>query len=99
MCSAGIRVGEIDLAGISTRLDNAARGQVSGEPSLISGGVKTSLFSFDRSTIEEHDDDLDAALRSRGHPGLRIQSKLPATAPSARTSAAPLKTSTSYRST
>ena len=39
---------------------------------LISGGIQSSLFTYDRSVVRQQDEDLDAALRSRGHPGLRF---------------------------
>jgi len=69
----GIGSGDIDMAGISTKLDSAVRGNPRNDnTSLISGGIQSSLFTFDRSERARHDDDLDAALRSRGHPGLRF---------------------------
>jgi hypothetical protein len=69
----GMRSGDIDMAGISTKLDSAVRGGFRNDSSsLISGGVQQSLFTYDRSMVRQHDEDLDAALRSRGHPGMRI---------------------------
>jgi hypothetical protein len=58
------------MAGISHKLDYVSHG---GEIDIgpISGGVNPFLFKYDATTTEEHDEDLDAALRSRGHPGLR----------------------------
>jgi hypothetical protein len=57
------------MAGISHKLDYVAHG---GEIEIgpISG-VNRYLFKYDASATEEHDEDLDAALRSRGHQGLR----------------------------
>lgn len=68
----GMRSGDIDMAGISTKLDSAMRGFRNDNTALISGGIQQSLFTYDRSVVRQHDEDLDAALRARGHPGMRI---------------------------
>ena len=69
----GMRSGDIDMAGISTKLDTAVRGGFRNDStSLISCGIQQSLFTYDRTVVRQHDEDLDAALRSRGHPGMRI---------------------------
>jgi hypothetical protein len=60
------------MAGISTKMDFAARGVSRKESKLISGGINSNLFAYDKSDVRQHDDDLDAALRARGHPGMRL---------------------------
>jgi hypothetical protein len=68
--------GEIDLAGISTKIDAARHGVTrSDSTTLISGGIDSSLFTYDKSVVRQLDEDLDANLRSRGHPGLRMSQK------------------------
>lgn len=68
----GIGSGDIDMAGISTKMDYATRGVSRRASPLISGGINGNLFTYDKSVARQHDDDLDAALRSRGHPGMRL---------------------------
>jgi len=61
------------MAGISNKLVSAVRGYPRNDnTTLISGGIQSSLFVFDKMQARQHDDDLDAALRSRGHPGMRL---------------------------
>ena len=62
----GIGSGDIDMAGISTKMDYATRGVSRRASPLISGGINGNLFTYDKSVARQHDDDLDAALRSRG---------------------------------
>jgi hypothetical protein len=68
----GISSGDIDMAGISTKMDFAASGVSRKGSNLISGGINSNLFTYDKSDVRQHDDDLDAALRARGHPGMRL---------------------------
>jgi len=68
--------GDIDLAGISTKIEAARHGVTrSDSTTLISGGIDSTLFTYDKSVVRQLDEDLDANLRSRGHPGLRMSQK------------------------
>ena len=62
------------MAGISSRITNAATidPRDAAAQDLISGGVNTGLFAYDKGSIDAYDEDLDAVLRSRGHPGLHM---------------------------
>ena len=74
MLGAGVGGGDIDMAGISSRITNAATidPRDAAAQDLISGGVNTGLFAYDKGSIDAYDEDLDAVLRSRGHPGLHM---------------------------
>ena len=65
--------GDIDMAGISTKMGQAQRTGYRGDnTALISGGVDRSIFGYRKNQFRGMDEDLDAALRSRGHPGMRF---------------------------
>jgi hypothetical protein len=62
----GLRAGEIDMAGISTKLDKAAQ-----ESSMLSVKARPDLFTFSPASLRVYDEDLNTALRARGHPGMQ----------------------------
>lgn len=64
----GLRAGEIDMAGISTKLDKASE-----DTSMLSGKPRPDLFKFDPSSLRMYDEDLNSALRARGHPGMNLE--------------------------
>ena len=61
----GIRSGDIDMAGISSKLE-----KVTEDSSLLSGKARPDLFTFSPSSLRVYDEDLNSALRARGHPGM-----------------------------
>ena len=61
-----MRAGEIDMAGISTKLDKAAQ-----ESSMLSVKARPDLFTFSPASLRVYDEDLNTALRARGHPGMQ----------------------------
>jgi hypothetical protein len=62
----GLRAGEIDMAGISTKLE-----KVTQESSVLSVKARPDLFTFSPASLRVYDEDLNAALRARGHPGMQ----------------------------
>jgi hypothetical protein len=64
----GLRGGEIDMAGISTKLE-----KVTQESSALSVKARPDLFTFSPASLRVYDDDLNAALRARGHPGMQLE--------------------------
>ncbi len=62
----GLRAGEIDMAGISTKLEKVAQ-----ESSVLSVKARPDLFTFSPASLHVYDEDLNAALRARGHPGMQ----------------------------
>ena len=61
-----MRAGEIDMAGISTKLE-----KVTQESSVLSVKARPDLFTFSPASLRVYDEDLNAALRARGHPGMQ----------------------------
>ena len=64
----------IDLARISTKIgETESIRKVDEDTLLISGGLNSSLFAYTRESVFQYDEDLDVALRSRGHPGMKLK--------------------------